>query len=226
MLKSRALPDDFDMTRVLHHPFSTRSATEMSFRSPRSYPAPYGTGEMLKPLAVNGIKRDGEDEYVPSPASTTSYGNYTPSPTSCPPSENLSSTATNQTAIPTSKPTLHSVNHSNVSTLARSHSLSGRHPHSWQSISGIHSQDPGGRTRAESLGARHQTSMSYPGSTFHSALPRSSDGMVFNYENLPLLQDPIPPAESENSRTTAFAPTYQSTLPISPSLFMRKEPVH
>ncbi|KAN0086540.1 hypothetical protein V8E54_000228 [Elaphomyces granulatus] len=211
MLKSRALPDDFDMARVLHQPYAHRSGPGMHLQSPRSHPASYSDSNVLKPLGFSGIKRENEEEYTISPASTTSYGNYTPSPTSCAPSENMSaaSTSANQAAVSATTPALQAGSHANTGSYSRSHSFSASHPHAWNSAPGFQSQRRGARPRAESLNTLLQTGMSYSGNSIPGGLARSPHGMVFNYDGPPLLQSPVSQAGPATA-STAFGPTFHT----------------
>ena len=213
MLKSRALPDDFDMARVLHQPYGPRPGPGVHLQSPRSHPASYGDGNVLKPLGFGGIKRENEEEYTISPASTTSYGNYTPSPTSCAPSENMSAapTSANQAAV---SPALQAANHANTGSYSRSHSFSTSHPHAWHSAPGFQSQRRGARPRAESLNTLLQTDMSYNGNSIPGGLSRSPHGMVFNYDGPPLLQSPVSQAGPATT-STSYGPTFHSMSSVS-----------
>ncbi|OJJ46375.1 hypothetical protein ASPZODRAFT_1956626 [Penicilliopsis zonata CBS 506.65] len=81
MLKSRALPDDFDTTKVLRTPFDHKSGADGSVSSPGNpMPASHDTG--LKMLLTDGLQGPHEDDYMISPLSAASAGgNYFPSGT-------------------------------------------------------------------------------------------------------------------------------------------------
>ncbi|GIK07874.1 hypothetical protein Aspvir_003544 [Aspergillus viridinutans] len=80
MLKSRALPDDFDTTQVLRTPFDNKTLSETPVASPRNYMATGTDSNSLKMLLTDGLQRINEDEYVVSPLSSSSTtGNCFPS---------------------------------------------------------------------------------------------------------------------------------------------------
>jgi hypothetical protein len=80
MLKSRALPDDFDTTQVLRTPFDNKTLSETPVASPRNYMASSTDSNSLKMLLTDTLPRINDDEYVVSPLSSTSAtGNCFPS---------------------------------------------------------------------------------------------------------------------------------------------------
>ncbi|KAK9648229.1 hypothetical protein V6Z96_006284 [Aspergillus fumigatus] len=80
MLKSRALPDDFDTTQVLRTPFDNKPLSETPVASPRNYMASTTDSNSLKMLLTDGLQRVNDDEYVVSPLSSSSTtGNCFPS---------------------------------------------------------------------------------------------------------------------------------------------------
>jgi hypothetical protein len=80
VLKSRALPEHFDRTQMLHQPYSSRPSANTSPTSPTSSRPPFPSSGP-KPLAVSNIKRNPGEDYPVSPASAASaYGSYVNSP--------------------------------------------------------------------------------------------------------------------------------------------------
>lgn len=80
MLKSRALPDDFDTTQVLRTPFDNKPLSETPVASPRNYMASTTDSNSLKMLLTDELQRVNDDEYVVSPLSSSSTtGNCFPS---------------------------------------------------------------------------------------------------------------------------------------------------
>lgn len=73
MLKSRALPDDFDTAQVLRSPFESKSSPENALPSPRNFISPNSNSSSLKMLLTDGLQRPNDDEYVVSPLSSASY---------------------------------------------------------------------------------------------------------------------------------------------------------
>lgn len=163
MLKSRALPDDFDMSQTLHSSHGGQpgmGGTPMA--SPISYVPPYADSQFARPMMLNGIRRPSEDDSVASPLSMSSmYGNfYTP-----PQSDSVSpiSTASDRGhfTLPSSQHT--SPRAPNPFT-SRSPSFSTyHHPH----IPRLQLHDRIGRARAESLQSPLRSSMSYTGNSLN-----------------------------------------------------------
>ncbi|KAJ5348285.1 Homeodomain [Penicillium brevicompactum] len=72
MLKSRALPDDFDTTKVLRTPFEGKSSGVTPVASPSGYSAPNPDFGALRTLRTERFPRPNEDEYLVSPLSSAS----------------------------------------------------------------------------------------------------------------------------------------------------------
>ncbi|KAJ5300644.1 uncharacterized protein N7443_005646 [Penicillium atrosanguineum] len=72
MLKSRALPDDFDTTKVLRTPFEQRSMGQTPIASPQDYGAPNPDFAALRGLRTDFAQRPTEDDYLVSPLSSAS----------------------------------------------------------------------------------------------------------------------------------------------------------
>lgn len=72
MLKSRALPDDFDTTQVLRTPFESKSTGQTPVASPHDYGAPNPDFAALRALRTDCFPRPNEDEYLVSPLSSAS----------------------------------------------------------------------------------------------------------------------------------------------------------
>jgi hypothetical protein len=72
MLKSRALPDDFDTTKVLRTPFEGKSSGVTPVASPQGYAAPNPDFGALRTLRTERFPRSNEDEYLVSPLSSAS----------------------------------------------------------------------------------------------------------------------------------------------------------
>lgn len=166
MLKSRALPEDFDMTQALHSPYGGQHAIGTPLASPVSY-LPYADGSLVRPLMSEGMRRQSEDESTTSPMSVGSaYGNFFTPPGSAPGSENLSpvSTTSDRTHFSVAP---HSQNTSprNSNPFIRSSSFStAYHPNPHIPRLQMHDRMVGmGRSRAESLGSPLRSSMSYTG---------------------------------------------------------------
>lgn len=72
MLKSRALPDDFDTTKVLRTPFEGKQSGVTPVASPQGYGVPNPDFGALRTLRTDCYTRPNEDEYLVSPLSSAS----------------------------------------------------------------------------------------------------------------------------------------------------------
>ncbi|KAK2794168.1 hypothetical protein FQN52_009250 [Onygenales sp. PD_12] len=160
MLKSRALPDDFDMAQALHSPYGSRPQSSSTLTSPDGYFSSHADGDILTPLAIDTIRRSSDEEYITSPLSATSgYGGYFPSPTSAPapcsePEMSPITTAGDRAALYTSisNPQTSAPRHMNM--FSRSSSFSNSYSHtSHPHIPRLQLHDRDARSRAGSLGS-------------------------------------------------------------------------
>jgi hypothetical protein len=212
MLKSRALPDNFDMAQVLHQPYGGRAASGTPLSSPQAHQSPFPSKSDSKPLDPNPIERASGDEYPISPSSATSaYGNYVPSPTSGAPSLNLSPTSTTGNRTPLSAPSasLPGANLPTHGTLPRSHSFSAAYPRAWHPIERLQLQTSEPRSRADSLNSPLRTGLSYTGSTLHENVDSPVSGMAQS------LQTPVSQT-GPDSASTQSSLIYQSRASCFP----------
>lgn len=72
MLKSRALPDDFDTTKVLRTPFESKSTGQTPVASPHDYGVPNPDFAALRTLRTDCFQRPNEEDYLVSPLSSAS----------------------------------------------------------------------------------------------------------------------------------------------------------
>lgn len=72
MLKSRALPDDFDTTKVLRTPFQSKSTGQTPVASPQDYGVPNPDFAALRALRTDCFPRPSEEDYLVSPLSSAS----------------------------------------------------------------------------------------------------------------------------------------------------------
>lgn len=72
MLKSRALPEDFDTTKVLRTPFEGKSNGQTPIASPQDYGFSNPDFTALRGLRADGFQRSSEDDYLVSPLGSTS----------------------------------------------------------------------------------------------------------------------------------------------------------
>lgn len=193
MLKSRALPEDFDMTQALHSPYGGQPGLGTPVASPITYFPPYHENSMIRPLVAEGPRRHNEDEHVTSPLSIPStYTNFFTPPASSTTSEALSPIST------TSDRTHFATMHNSLNTSPRTNNPFGRstsfstYQHAGAQIPRLQIHDRNNRSRAESLASPLRTSMSYtvaPMDHSSSAMPppydsrRHPDRMVVGNEH-------------------------------------------
>ncbi|KAF3387001.1 hypothetical protein F1880_000078 [Penicillium rolfsii] len=72
MLNSRALPDDFDTTKVLRTPFESKSTGPTPMASPHDFGAPNPDFASLRALRTDCFPRPNEDDFLVSPLSSAS----------------------------------------------------------------------------------------------------------------------------------------------------------
>ena len=168
-MKSRALPEDFDMTQALHSPFGANVSQSISqnYSTPMLSPANYSSAftdnsSLRPPLMMGGLRRDCDDDSTISPIMSSNFNSYFTSSGSLSASDNLSPISPGGDRAP-----FISSSYSQVSTprssnpFTRSNSFnSNLHP----SVPRLHlPHDRVSRSRAESLGSPLRTSTSYGG---------------------------------------------------------------
>ena len=187
VLKSRALPEDFDMTQALHSPYGDQPGIGTPLASPVSYVAPYHDGTIMRPLMMEGLRRQSEDETTTSPMSMSSvYGNFYTPPGSVVASDNVSPVSTTSdrpwNAVPGSLNT--SPRNSNPFTRSSSFSTAYHHPQ----IPRLQLQDRVSRSRAESLGSPLRSSMSYTGNALGYGAAQPPNLVPSSYDSRPVME--------------------------------------
>ncbi|KAK8223570.1 hypothetical protein BKA81DRAFT_376692 [Phyllosticta paracitricarpa] len=83
MMRSRALPDDFDMTQALHSPFGTaghHSVGGTPMASPATYSPSFPEGNMVRPLTVDTFRRFPDGTQMPPGGVNPSFGSFSFTP--------------------------------------------------------------------------------------------------------------------------------------------------
>lgn len=156
MMRSRALPDDFDMTQALHSPFGAIHNVNSNLNSPT-----YGNmsdGNGIRPLNIDSLRRIPDGAHMSPTGIAPSYGgfNFTP-PQSV--TDTLSPVSPAGDSPFSYSPTLDGQRRGNPFAPVTSPSSFTSHPH----IPRLQLQDRVARTRSESLTSPLRTSLSYPG---------------------------------------------------------------
>lgn len=186
MLKSRALPDDFDTTKVLRAPFGSRSNGHTPVASPHSFGAPNPDFAALRALRNDFFHRPNDDEYLVSPLSSTSTaGTYMPSANrtdGLPPS----SLMFGRPAATASTSDLHRTLRTDY-TVTRSSSLSeaSSQPHSFHSGMQLHNR------------FLAQNGMPYMRQPMGYEVSRGPNGMVAGYEQHQPYEGSVSPTDSQ-----------------------------
>ncbi|OKL62077.1 hypothetical protein UA08_02724 [Talaromyces atroroseus] len=170
VLKSRALPEHFDRTQMLHQPYNSRPSANTSPTSPTTSRPSFPSGAP-KPLAVSNITRNPGEDYPVSPASAASaYGSYVNSPGLAEPFSSASNNPGNAVTAGGASTTFSATHalprvpgvHSDYN---RSHSFSTSYAPGWQPYPSqrLHLPPSDSGIKPENMNSMHRPSASYPG---------------------------------------------------------------
>ncbi|KAJ5565175.1 hypothetical protein N7513_001417 [Penicillium frequentans] len=210
VLKSRALPDDFDTTKVLRTPFESKSTGPTPIASPHEYGVPNPDFAALRTLRTDCFPRHNEEDYLVSPLSSASTaGTYMSSAGQGPQSNMMFS----RPAASASMHDLHRTIRSDYS-ITRSNSLSD-----------APSQQPSFHTgyplHNRFAAPSNPPNMPYGRQTMDYGVPRSSP-MVTGYDQHQPFEGSVSPTDSQGTQMTydmgnlgTQSQTYQSQLAMS-----------
>lgn len=165
MMRSRALPDDFDMASALHSPFGGSHGLGTPLGSPGSYDPSFAGSNMMRPLSIDTLRRP-LDSHISTTGISPAFGGFTFTPPQSA-TDALSPTSAHaespfgfhsaplDTSPRTSNP--FSMPGSGASAYAAQHSIPRLTLHADRIV----------RSRAESLQSPLRTSMSYTGGNDH-----------------------------------------------------------
>ncbi|KAH7346131.1 hypothetical protein BKA66DRAFT_433255 [Pyrenochaeta sp. MPI-SDFR-AT-0127] len=80
MMRSRALPDDFDMAQALHSPFGNSHGLGTPLASPGSYAPSFAEGNMMRPLSIDTLRRGPLDSHMSPTGISPAFGGFTFTP--------------------------------------------------------------------------------------------------------------------------------------------------
>ncbi|KAF2871899.1 hypothetical protein BDV95DRAFT_492933 [Massariosphaeria phaeospora] len=80
MMRSRALPEDFDMTQALHSPFGTGHGLGTPLTSPGSYTPGFPEGNMMRPLSIDTLRRGPLDSHISPTGISPAFGGFSFTP--------------------------------------------------------------------------------------------------------------------------------------------------
>ncbi|KAJ5631624.1 uncharacterized protein N7484_011724 [Penicillium longicatenatum] len=217
VLKSRALPDDFDTTKVLRTPFESKSTGPTPIASPHDYGVPNPDFAALRTLRTDCFPRHNEDDYLVSPLSSASTAGTYMSSAGQGRNDGLS-----QPNIMFSRPAASTSMHDLHRTIRSDYSITRSN-----SLSDAPSQQPsfhaGYPLHNRFAAPSNPPSMPYGRQTMDYGVPRSS-GMVTGYEQHQSFEGSVSPTDSQNAQITydmgnlgTQSQNYQSQLAMSTS---------
>ncbi|ORY02927.1 hypothetical protein BCR34DRAFT_492813 [Clohesyomyces aquaticus] len=161
MMRSRALPEDFDMAQALHSPFGSTHGLGTPLNSPGSYTPGFPEGNMMRPLSIDTLRRGPMDSHMSPTGISPAFGGFTFTPPQSA-TDTLSPVSNGHDGSPFGFPPSQmegSPRRSNPFSMSVSTSPAYAAHHSIPRLS-IHA-DRVARSRAESLSSPLRTSMSY-----------------------------------------------------------------
>jgi hypothetical protein len=213
MMRSRALPDDFDMASALHAPFANSQGLGTPLASPASYNPSYPESNMMRPLSIDTFRRGPLDSHMSPTGISPAFGGFSFTPPQSA-TEAISPVSTHEgspfgfhsapldTSPRTSNP--FSMPVSNPPAYAASHSIPRLSLHA----------DRISRSRAESLQSPLRTSMSYTSVGEHTSTssphghqdsPRSSYSSSMMPYGIGYSYAPVPGFGSSGGRMRSFS---------------------
>lgn len=158
-MRSRALPDDFDMAQALHTPFNNTHGLGTPLASPAAFAQGFPEGTMMRPLSIDTLRRGTLDTHLSPTGISPAFGgfNFTSSQSAA---DTLSPVSAHESPFGfSSAPLETSPRTSNPFSIPVSAPTSYTSQHSIPRLA-LHA-DRITRTRAESLSSPLRTSMSY-----------------------------------------------------------------
>jgi hypothetical protein len=174
MMRSRALPDDFDMAQALHTPFGNAHGLGTPLASPAAFGQGFPEGAMMRPLSIDTLRRGTLDSHMSPTGISPAFGGFTFTPPQSA-TDSLSPVSAHDSPFG-----FHSAALDNSPTTSNPFSIPISAPTSYSSQHTIprlslHA-DRISRTRAESLNSPLRTSMSYTqgSDSMHASLDSAS----------------------------------------------------
>jgi hypothetical protein len=79
-MRSRALPDDFDMAHALHSPYGSAHGIGTPMASPGAYTPSFPEGSMMRPLSIDTLRRGPVDSHLSPTGISPAFGGFTFTP--------------------------------------------------------------------------------------------------------------------------------------------------
>lgn len=80
MMRSRALPDDFDMASAMHSPFGNSHGLGTPLASPGSYNPSFPESSMMRPLSLDTLRRGPLDSHISPTGISPAFGGFSFTP--------------------------------------------------------------------------------------------------------------------------------------------------
>ncbi|KAF2748217.1 homeobox-domain-containing protein [Sporormia fimetaria CBS 119925] len=80
MMRSRALPEDFDMAQALHSPFGNGHGLGTPLTSPGAYNPGYAESNMMRPLSIDTLRRGPMESHISPTGISPAFGGFTFTP--------------------------------------------------------------------------------------------------------------------------------------------------
>ncbi|KAF2843136.1 hypothetical protein M501DRAFT_926337 [Patellaria atrata CBS 101060] len=155
MMRSRALPEDFDMAQALHSPFGAPHGVGTPLGSPAGYNPGFPEGNMMRPLSIDTLRRLPEGAHMSPTGISPAFGGFTFTPPQSA-TEGLSPVSPTGEGSPFNYPGPMDQNRRGNPFVGSPNGFTS-HPQ----IPRLQIHDRVVRTRAESLSSPLRTSMSY-----------------------------------------------------------------
>ncbi|KAF2644913.1 homeobox-domain-containing protein [Massarina eburnea CBS 473.64] len=210
MMRSRALPDDFDMAQALHSPFGAGPGLGTPLASP-AYTPTFPEGNMMRPLSIDTLRRGPMENHMSPTGISPAFGGFAFTPPHSA-TDSLSPASTHE-GSPFGFPSapMDTSPRSNPFSSSMTSSPAYTSHHSIPRLS-LHA-DRIARTRAESLSSPLRSSMSY---NHHDSLTGSADanshlpyGLGYSYSPVPGFQ------ASSSSRMRSFSNSVPRRIELS-----------
>jgi hypothetical protein len=75
-MRSRALPDDFDMAHALHAPFGNAHGLGTPLASPAGFSPSFSDGNMMRPLSIDTLRRGPLESHMSPSGMSPAFGGF------------------------------------------------------------------------------------------------------------------------------------------------------
>ncbi|KAF2444667.1 homeobox-domain-containing protein [Karstenula rhodostoma CBS 690.94] len=211
MMRSRALPEDFDMAQALHSPFGNTHGLGTPLASPGSYAPSFPEGNMMRPLSIDTLRRGPIDSHISPTGISPAFGGFTftPPQSATDTLSPISSHGDSPFGFPSSGLDTSPRTSNPFSSSVTASPAYAAH-HNMPRLS-LHA-DRLARSRAESLSTPLRASMSYTGgdslTSSHDSGSHLPYGIGYSYS-------PVPGFQASSSRMRSFSSSVPRRIELS-----------